>query len=324
MKYLCLAVVAALGLSMPAEAQTRTLKVGHGLSAASHPGAAATAISETLAAKLPGKFKVELFPNFSLGDERQMVEGTVLGNVDIAIVSTGPMGNFVPDHLLLDLPFLFRDNAHARGVLDSPIGQRLLDKCAPKGFVCLAWSENGFRHLTNSKKPIVTLQDLEGLKIRTMENDFHIQTFKSLRALPTPISGAEVYSALQQHTVDGQENPLGNIGIMKLPQVQKYLTLSGHFYSPHVVVVSGSLWASLTPAEREAFTAAARAGAAAARRKVEEQDERWLADLKTAGMIVNALAPEQKAAFAKAVEPVYENARKRFGAENVDQIRAWK
>lgn len=303
-------------------AQPTTIKLGHGLSPTSHMGSAGAAFAETLAAKAPGKFKVELFPSFALGDERQMVEGAILGNIDFVITSTGPLGNFVPDLLVLDLPFIFRDYAHARKLLDGPIGEKLLDKCAPKGFICLAWSENGLRHLTNSKRPIVTPDDLKGLKIRTMENDVHMQAFKTLGAMPTPISGSEIYSALQQHTVDGAENPLGNIGLQKLQQVQKFLTLSGHFYSPAVIVVAGSLWAKATPAEREAFKDSARAAAAAARRKVDEQDIQWLADLKTAGMSVTVLTPDQRDAFVKAVQPAYAQWGKQFGSETIEQIRA--
>jgi tripartite ATP-independent transporter DctP family solute receptor len=197
-------------------AQPTPIKVGHGLSPASHMGSAGAAFAETLSAKAPGKFKVELFPSFALGDERQMVEGAILGNIDFVITSTGPMGNFAPDLLVLDLPFLFRDYAHARKVLDGPIGEKLLEKCASRGFACLAWSENGFRHLTNSKRTVSTPDDLKGLKIRTMENDVHMQAFKTLGAMPTPISGSEIYSALQQKAVDGAENPLGNIGLQKL------------------------------------------------------------------------------------------------------------
>ena len=161
-----------------------------------------------------------------------------LGTLDLTLTSTGPLPNFVPEVAILDIPFLFRDYAHARAVLDGPIGQDLLQKFPPKDIVALAWAENGFRHMTNSKHPVNVPDDLKGLKMRTMENPIHIQAYRQFGILPTPMAFTEVFTALQQGTVDGQENPLSVITSAKLDQVQKYLTLTGHVYSPAVILMN--------------------------------------------------------------------------------------
>ena len=204
----------------------------------SHYGVAVDTFAREVEKRTNGRYKVQNFYAGALGAERESIEGVQLGTLDLTLTSTGPLPNFVPEVAILDIPFLFRDYAHARAVLDGPIGQEMLQKFPPKGIVALAWAENGFRHMTNSKRPVNGPDDLKGLKMRTMENPIHIQAYKQFGILPTPMAFTEVYTALQQGTVDGQENPLSVITAAKLDQVQKNLTLTGHVYSPALILMN--------------------------------------------------------------------------------------
>ena len=185
-----------------------TRKISISTAQSSHQGVAIDTFAKEVAARTGGRYKVETFYNGSLGGERESIEAVQLGTQELAFSSTGPVPNFVPDAKILDVPFLFRDKAHARAVLDGPIGQELLGKFDAKGFKALAWAENGFRHMTNSKRDVKEPADLKGLKMRTMENPVHIAAYKGLGIITTPMAFPEVFTALQQGTVDGQEHPL--------------------------------------------------------------------------------------------------------------------
>jgi tripartite ATP-independent transporter DctP family solute receptor len=250
------------------------------------------------------------------------VEGVQLGTLDLTLTSTGPLPNFVPDVAILDIPFLFRDYAHARAVLDGPIGAELLQKFPPKGMVALAWAENGFRHMTNSKRPVNGPDDLRGLKMRTMENPIHIEAYRQFGILPTPMAFTEVFTALQQGTVDGQENPLSVITSAKLDQVQKYLTLTGHVYSPAVILMNKAKWDALSSADKQAFADAAREAVKANRARVDEDERRAVADLRAKGMTVNENI--DKAKFQAQLAPAYADFAKRFGQQNIDRIRNYR
>ena len=245
-----------------------------------------------------------------------------LGTQDLVNASTGALGNFVPEVKIVDIPFLFRDYEHARKVMDGPFGQDLLKNMTAKGLVGLAWTENGFRHMTNNKRPIVQASDASGLKIRTMENKVHLEGYKSFGILPTPMAWPEVFTALQQGTVDGQENPIPVILSAKLSQVQKHLSLTKHVYSPAVLIVSPNTWSKLSDADKSVFQAAAKTGAEAQRKKVNDDERNGLAELRKDGMqIVEGVNGES---FRKAVAPAYANFAKEFGADKIAAIQAVK
>src|SRR5689334_12310157 len=257
-KYCVLAALAlAAGLANPAAA-VETLRINIALAQNSHYGVAIDTFAREVERRTSGRYKVQTFYSSALGGERESVEGVQLGTLDLTLTSTGPLPNFVPEVAILDIPFLFRDYPHARAVLDGPIGQDLLKKFEPKGTEALAWGENGFRHMTDSKRPISTPEDLRGLKMRTMENPIHIQAYKQFGILPTPMAFTEVFTALQQGTVDDQENPLLVITSAKLYEVQKYLSLTGHVYSPALILMNKAAWDKLSPADQQAFLAAAK------------------------------------------------------------------
>src|SRR5436309_100037 len=312
---LAAALAAGLAASWPATAQT-TLKINIAVAQNSHYGVGIDTFAREAERRTNGRYKLQTFYSAALGAERESVEGVQLGTLDLTLTSTGPLPNFVPDVAIIDIPFLFRDYAHARAVLDGPIGQELLAKFPAKGMVGLAWAENGFRHMTNSKRPVNVPEDLKGLKMRTMENPIHIEAYKQFGILPTPMAFTEVFTALQQGTVDGQENPLSVITAAKLDQVQKYLTLTGHVYSPAVFLMNKAQWEQLSEADKQAFLDAASEGVKANRARVDDDERKAVADLRARGMIVAENVDKTK--FQTALGPAYADFARRFGQANID------
>jgi len=314
-------VVLCLGIACSALAQT-ALRINISLAQNSHYGVAIDTFAREVERRTDGRYKVQTFYSSALGAERESVEGVQLGTLDLTLTSTGPLPNFVPDVAIIDIPFLFRDYAHARAVLDGPIGQELLTKFPAKGMVGLAWAENGFRHMTNSKRPVNVPEDLRGLKMRTMENPIHIEAYRQFGILPTPMAFTEVFTALQQGTVDGQENPLSVITAAKLDQVQKYLSLTGHVYSPAVFLINKAQWDKLSQADKQAFLDAAKEAVKANRARVDDDERKAVADLRAKGMTVAENV--DKAKFQAALAPVYADFAKRFGQEKIDRIRNYR
>ena len=320
MKHWILGGVAAFAVAGGAQAQQQ-LVIGHSTPAISHYGVGADAFIATLTELSNGAFTGVQAPAGQLGGERDMIEGLQIGSLDLVITSTGPLGNFVPDVLALDLPFLFRDYSHARNVLDGEIGQELLAAIGENNLVGLAWSENGFRHVTNSQRPVTTPADLEGLKLRTMENAVHMAAFQGMGAAPTPMAFPEVFGALQQGVVDGQENPITVITASRFWEVQGHVTLTGHVYSPAVVLASPVLYDGLSDEQKGWFHQAAAAAAAATRAEVDRLEAEGVALMRQNGMeVITEIdrAPFQALA-AEAAWPVYTD---RFGSAMIDRILA--
>lgn len=311
--------LAATTLSLQVQAATE-VTLGHTLSDSSHYSVGADAFKETLERLSDGEFTVNEHPSGSLGGERAMIEGLQIGTVDVVITSTGPLGNFVPETYVLDLPFLFEDYDQARCVLDGEIGEELLTKMSDHNLVGLAWSENGFRHMTNSLREINTPEDAEGLKVRTMENRVHQEAFRQMGASPTPMAFPELFTALQQGTVDGQENPITVIVATNFWEVQDHLSLTGHVYSPAAILASPILLDGLSDEEREWFNQAAQASAEATREEVSRLEEEGVALLREKGMTVKT--DVDPAPFQEAVEPAYEIYTDEYGSEMLDRIRA--
>lgn len=317
------AAAAALTMlaSGAADAQTE-VKIGYALAENSHYGVAAKAWAESVEQATNGTLKFRQFPSSALGGERETVEGLQLGTIEAVIVSTGTLSNFVPAVGVTDIPFLFRDLKHARDVLDGPIGQEILTQFDERGMVALAWGEQGFRHITNNRHPINTPADLAGLKLRTMENPVHITAFTTLGAAPTPMAWPEVIGALQQGTIDGQENPLSVIVSANLHEVQKFLTLSGHVYSPAMLLVSKAFFDKLSDAEKAAMREGAAKGVTAMRGFVDDVEKTGVETLKERGMQINELSVEQKAAFQSSLQAAYQQYYDKYGKELVDSIIA--
>jgi tripartite ATP-independent transporter DctP family solute receptor len=305
----------------PAAAQT-VLKIGYTPVLDSHYGVGASVFCEEIIKGTQNRYSCQQFPNSALGGEREMIESVQLGTLDLTNVSTGALGNFVPETKVVDIPFLFRDYDHARKVMDGPIGQDLLKKMQAKGLIGLAWTENGFRHMTNNKRQIVAASDVAGLKMRTMENKVHMTGYKTFGMLPTPMAFPELFTALQQGTVDGQENPIPVILSAKFSQVQKYLALTAHVYSPAVLILTPKVWDKLSEADKKVFTAAAQKAAAAQRKRVNDDEAKGIAQLEKDGMQVAVKVDGDS--FRKAVATVYPEFAKEFGADRIAAIQAVK
>jgi tripartite ATP-independent transporter DctP family solute receptor len=302
--------------------QPREVKIAYALAVNSHYGVAAQAWADYVEKATNKAFVFKQFPSSALGGERETIEGLQLGTIEAVIVSTGALSSFVPDVGVIDVPFLFRDTAHARKVLDGQFGQDLLAKFKSHGLIALAWGEQGFRHLSNNKHAVNTPADLKGLKIRTMENPVHLLAFRTLGAAPTPMAWPEVTGALQQGVIDGQENPLSVFVSAKLWEVQKNLTLTGHVYAPVALILSPAFYDSLTDAQKKAFAEGAKAGAAASRKFVDDVEAKGVAEIKSHGVAV--VTKVDKAPFQSALAPAYKQYADKYGQKTLDQIAAVK
>jgi tripartite ATP-independent transporter DctP family solute receptor len=266
-----------------------------------------------------GRIQITVYPDGQLGKgERELLEALQQGTVDLYVGSTGPVGGFSPSMMIVDIPFLFRDYAHVDKVLDGPIGRQLLDDLEKAGLKGLAFWENGFRNLTNSKKPVRTPEDAKGLKIRTMENQVHITAWKAAGVIPTPMAWSEVFGALQQKVVDGQENPVAVVYTSKLYEVQKYLSMTQHVYSPAPIIMSLKKWQGLSKEDQELFLRTAQEVASWQRKLGRDEEEKMLAELEQKGMTV--IRDVDKDAWQKAMQPAFEEFSRQFGRDKIDAI----
>ncbi|MBN2033196.1 MAG: TRAP transporter substrate-binding protein [Deltaproteobacteria bacterium] len=268
-----------------------------------------------------GEVIVKVFAGGQLGaGERELLEGLQVGTIDMAVTATGPISNFVENMGVVDLPFLFPGFEDVDRILDGPVGARLLDELARVHIKGLAFFENGFRNFTNSRRALRRPEDFRGLKLRTMENPVHLASVRQLGAQAVPMSWGEVYTALQTGVIDGQENPIAIIYAYKMSEVQKYLTLSGHFYSPAPLSMSLKKYNNLKPKWQALFSEAALKAAAFERKLIRDSENRQLEELKGMGMEVHTV---EKDLFVEAMAPVYEKFYEKYPGwkEIVERVR---
>ena len=318
---LAVAGALTLGLASVTHAQV-VMRNSISIAQNSHQGNGIDVLAQEVEKGTNGRIIIKNFFSGSLGGERESIESVQLGTQELTGTSTGPIPNFVPAVKILDIPFLFRDKAHARAVLDGPIGQALLKEFDSKGFKALAWSENGVRHMTNNKRPINLPDDLKGLKMRTMENPVHVAAYKGFGIITTPMAFPEVFTALQQGVVDGQENPLSVIMAAKFEQVQKYMTLTAHVYSPALLLMNKASFDKLSPADQKVFLDAAKLAVVATRARVDKDDASGVTELRSKGMSI--IENFDKAAFVAKLAPVFTQFEKDFGKDKIDAIRNYK
>ncbi|WP_119309089.1 DctP family TRAP transporter solute-binding subunit [Cohaesibacter haloalkalitolerans] len=251
--------------------------------------------------KTGGSLEVKHFPDNQLGNDRVITESTIFGDIDIGVSSTSPLATLFPDLYAFDAPFLFLSSEDAYAKLDGETGQAILKTLEKKGLKGLAFWENGFRNFTNSKKAVAVPADLSGMKIRTMENDVHLAAWRALGANPTPMAFSELFTALQQGTVDGQENPLGIIDGNRFQEVQSNVSLTQHVYTPYIVFMNLDKFNSLSDVEKDAIVTAAKETTAFQRKRSQELETEILARIKDQGVTVTELTAEQKALWQKTV-----------------------
>lgn len=267
-----------------------------------------------------GRITVDLYHSSQLGDDREMMEALQMGTQEMTCPSTAPIAPFVNGFKVFDLPFLFPTYEAADYVLDGPVGQDLLNQLPKIGLIGLAYWENGYRQLTNSKTAVSSPADCKGLKIRTMENPIHLAAWKALGANPTPMAFGELFSAMQQKVVDGQENPWGTIYLQNFPEVQDYTTDTGHVYSPFVLLISQKFWDKLPEDLQKVVKEAALEAKDHNRKLNREMNAKYLEELKKV-MNVTILTPDQKAAFQAAVQPVYDQFSDEIGPELIKSVQ---
>lgn len=308
-------VMALLGSTALAQ-ESRTFDVSLALGAQSHHAVGVHKFGEELERLSEGRLKIRPHYDNALGAEREVVEGIGLGLIDMGVTSTGPMGGFTNEFLLFDLPYVFRDHAHAHGFLDSEHGEALAQRLQDAaGVKILGWMENGFRYQTNSVRPINALEDLKGIKHRTQESSVQVDTWTALGANAAPMAWTEVFTALQQGVMESQENPIPTIYDVKFNEVQDYLAMTQHVYSPAPLMIGAQLFDSLSPEDQAIVLEAARIATPVQREASREMDERLVGELETLGMEVTRpdLAP-----FREAVQPVIDKWKDTVGTELVD------
>ena len=270
-----------------------------------HPqGQGAQKFADLVKEKSGGQITVRLFPGGTLGGDIQTISAMQGGTIEMSVMNAGLLVGLVKDFVIVDLPFLFETPREADAVMDGPVGTALTDKLAEKGLVGLGYWELGFRNLTNNRRPVTKVDDIAGLKIRVLQSPLFIDLFNALGANAVPMPYPELYSAMETGTVDGQENPFSNIVSAKFYEVQKYLTITRHIYNPQIVMVSGKLWSKLNEDERKLLQEAAVEARDYQRAVSRGQNDKALDELKTGGMQVSELPPEELAKFREKAQPV--------------------
>ncbi|MBC7164444.1 MAG: DctP family TRAP transporter solute-binding subunit [Roseovarius sp.] len=312
----------AASLAAPAAmaAPELVIKAAHAASTTNTGHKALEYMDEQLRTRTEGRIGLEIFPNGQLGGERELIESIQLGNLDMAFVSSAPLGSFNKQFFALDIPFLFKDRASVYRVLDGEIGQGLLDSLGNVGLHGVGYWENGFRQLTNNVKPIHTPADLAGMKMRTMENEVHIAAWREVGANPAPLAFSELFTALQQGTFDAQEGPINLFYDMKFYEVQKFITRTNHIYSPFVVLMNPEVMARMSDEDRAIFDAVFAETKAYQRKLAQEADAKAEAAMPQITFV--DLTPEEQAQFAGKMGPVIEMVKKKVGAETVDHVIA--
>ncbi|NMC32761.1 MAG: DctP family TRAP transporter solute-binding subunit [Veillonellaceae bacterium] len=299
----------------------QTIKLAHVVNEKDGFHIAALKFKELVEARTKGAVKVEVFPNASLGDERTLIEGMQIGTIAMGVITNGPVANFLPEIAAFEMPFMFATPEEAYKVLDGPVGKKVLDKLDAINLKGLAYAERGFRNLTNSKKVVKTPADMAGLKIRVMENPVYIDTFKTLGTNAVPMAWTEALTALQQGTIDGQENPINVIYSFKLNETQKYLTMTKHSYAPALFLMSKKVFGSFNKETQDILVKAAQEAAVHERKWNAEQMAEQLKALKEKGM---QITEPDTAAFQAAVKPVYDKYGPKFGTLLEDINKAKK
>lgn len=296
-----LAVAAALAMAPAAMAQTTKLTLGHGAAPGNPRHEASMKFAELVKTRTAGRIEVQVSPSAQLGDDAAMVTALRTGALDLSANSQGAVAAVVPEYAAFGMPFLFASLPQAWKVLDGALGKELADKSAEKGLIVLGYWDNGVRHMSNSKRPILKPADLQGMKMRTPPDAVTVDIMKALGAEAQQIKFAELYVALQQGVVDGQENPLMNIHASKLYEVNKFVSLTGHKYEMTPFLMSKRSWERLPEADRKALNEAAAEATALQRKLSQEADEKLVAELKAKGVRVDVA---DKAAFEQATAQV--------------------
>jgi tripartite ATP-independent transporter DctP family solute receptor len=313
------AAALALAAALPAAAQQKLQIAGN--FATEHPSSVAVdqVFKKEVARLTNNQLQVDVFPAMQLGGAKENVDAVRSGTLALTWVGAAFLSRIAPELEAVSLPFVFANRESAFRVIDGPVGQAIDKKLQDKGFLSLGWMELGMRHVTNSKGPIRTMADLNGLKVRLQPNDTHLATFRALGANPVAMDVKELYSALEQRVVDGQENPYSVIAASRFSEVQKHLSNTGHFFDFIAVVASKKAFERLKPEHQNAVRTAMASTIAYQRKLAAEEEAKQLAALKTK-MTYTEITPAAREEMRKATLPVIEHVKKRAGADLVNQV----
>ncbi|MCB5202384.1 TRAP transporter substrate-binding protein [Neorhizobium sp. T786] len=325
MRKLLLATTAiAFGMSAAAPAfaefNDRNIRVSNGINEDHPVGNGIKAMQACLDEKSGGKLKLTAFWGGALGGDLQATQALRSGVQEAVVTSSSPLVGIVPALGVFDLPFLFQNPDEAYKVLDGDFGNMMNEKLEASGVVNLAYWENGFRNLSNSKRPVTKWEDFSGMKVRVMQNNIFLDTFQNLGANATPMAFGEIYSALETNAIDAQENPYVTIDTSKFFEVQKYITETNHAYTPFLFLFSKAIFDTYTPEEQAALRECAVVGRDEERKVIQELNKQSLAKIKEAGLEVNQLSPEEQTRIREKSMVVYEKHKAQIGADVVDGI----
>lgn len=298
LKQLALTLTVALatvagGIAQAQDIKPRLIRFGYGLNEDSNQGRAVKLFAQEVEKASGGKMRVRAIGAAALGSDVQMQQALIGGAQEMMVGSTATLVGITKEMAIWDTPFLFNNAQEADAVLDGPVGQKVMDKLQDKGLVGLVYWENGFRNLTNNKRSVTKLEDFDGIKLRVMQNNVFIDSFKTLGANAVPLAFSELFTALETKTVDGQENPYNTILSSKFYEVQKYLTVTNHVYSPWIVTVSKKWWDQLSKDEQKVLMDAAKVSRDFERKDTRAEADKALAELKAKGMTINQLSPAE-------------------------------
>jgi len=313
-------LVAGTTGAMAADIKDRTIKYAV-IYDIKHPhGLGAQKFADLVAQRSGNKIKVKVYPNATLGGEVVIISAMQGGTVEMAAMATSQLVGVIKDFAALDLPFLFNNEMEVDRVVDGPVGKMFLDKMPEKRLIGLSWFEHGFRNLTNSRRPVTKLEEIQGLKIRVEQNAVAVDTWNALGANPVPMPFPELYTALEQKVVDGQENPYSTVDSSKFYEVQKYLSVTKHKYTPLVVTVSKKFWDQLSADEKKLIQDAATEAAVYQRKANRDLNEQYLQSLKKAGMQVNEIPAAELARMRAKVQPVVDKYSAQIGGTLVKDL----
>jgi tripartite ATP-independent transporter DctP family solute receptor len=318
---LCLAVVMVVLFVAPVSAQYKATMRLASTQPMDHPYmVGAQKFADLINERTKGRIVIKLYPSNQLGKgEREMTEGIQQGAIDLLVTSTGPLGGFSPSINILDFPFLFRDFNHVDSVLDGAIGRKLLDDFEKAQIKALSFWENGFRHLTNSKVAVKKVEDGKGLKIRTMENKIHLSAWKDAGLNPTPMAWGEVFTALQQKVIDGQENPIAVFYSAKFWDAgQKYFSLTAHVYSPSPFLMSKKTFDAMPKEDQELFLKTSYEVGNFQRKTNRDAEEAKLKEMAEKGVTITRDVDRES--FRKAMGPTYGAFSSEFPKANIEAI----
>ncbi len=312
--------IALVGALSGVMAQERTFKMALA-SPEGHPAVAGMKkFAELVAAKSNGRFKVSLFLNSALGGDQAVVSAMKGGTIELAVMNSGILASEAKELAIFDFPFLFANEKESDAIVDGPVGRKMHQLLEAKGLVGLSYWELGYRHITNSKKPINKVEDLEGLKLRVIPSPINIDWVKALGANPTPLPFPEVYGAMEQRAIDGQENPISVIAANKFWEVQKHIVLSNHQYNPQSVIMSKKVWDSLSPADRKLIDDAADESTKFQRKEARAAVAANLDLLKKNGMLVTQLSASEQEKLREKMKPVIAKFSSSVGEATVNEM----